>query len=247
MHESASILAALKRHIVALERHGKPVKAGSFSPGLPDDDLRLGRGLLHEILPAEAEDMSAASGFALMLALRAAPPEKPLLWLGRDIRLHAPGLAELGADPSRLILVAAPDSASLFKAAIDALRCAGLGGAVIETDRLDLTMSRRLALAAETSGVTALLLRTGHSEAASVAWTRWRVASAASTPLAANAPGAPALELDLLRHRGGRDGLHWRVEWNRDRQAFDQPASSGAVLPLSARGQAALGGAPMAA
>lgn len=245
MRESLSTLAALKQRIAAIER-SRPACAEGFALG-DGIELRLGRGVLHEIAAAEPEDVASAAGFALMLAVRAAPVIRPILWLAREARLHAPGLAELGIDPGRLILAAVPDGETLLKAAVDGLRCAGLGAVIVESGRLDLVTSRRLALAAEHSGVTALLLRRDERAGASVAWTRWRVAAAASTPLAANAPGGVALNLDLLRHRGGRDGLRWRLEWNRDQQAFVPAPFSRAVLPVAVGRPAAHGDAAVAA
>ena len=62
-----------------------------------------------------------------------------------------------------LVLGLAPDAKALLRGAADAARCAGLGALVVECwgkcPELDLTASRRLALAAEQSGVTLLMLR----------------------------------------------------------------------------------------
>src|SRR3546814_10143689 len=62
-----------------------------------------------------------------------------------------------------LILCLLPDPLAVLRAAADVVRCPEAGVAVVELWRnprqLDLTASRRLALAAETSGVTVLLLR----------------------------------------------------------------------------------------
>ncbi len=137
----------------------------------------------------------------------------PLLWLReesaqRRAALHGPGLADLGLDPARLILGVLPDAKALLRAGVDALRCSALGVVVLELGGnpalLDLTGSRRLALAAEASGVTPLLLRVRDARPSpSAAQTRWQVASAPSAALAADAPGHPALTLGLLRQRGG--------------------------------------------
>jgi protein ImuA len=160
-------------------------------------------------------------------------------------QLYAPGLMELGLDPARLILALAPDEAVLLKAAAESLRCVGLGAVVIELGRnahgIDLTLSRRLALAVEQSGIAALLLRVEGKPSPSAAQTRWRVAAAASAALAANAPGRPAFNIELLRHRGGPDGLGWRVEWDRDHCSFREAPFPGAVLPLPAGRPAAAG------
>jgi protein ImuA len=250
MRESTLPLAALKRHIALLEGHAHARLDRLFTLGAARIDAGLDGGLaqgrLHEIFAAAPGDVASAAGFAMMLALRAAERAKPILWLRQhdagilNGSLHASGLAELGLDPARLILAIAADAATLLKAAGDAVRCAGLGAVVIEPWRagrkLDLTVSRRLALAAEQSGVTALLLCTDAEPAPSAAQTRWGVAAAASTPLFANAPGFPAIDISVLRHRGGQDGLAWRVEWDRDQCSFREAPFSGAVLPLPVGG-----------
>ena len=246
MRESRT-LATLKRRIAALEGHASGRVDRLFTLGDDAIDVRLGGGLahgrLHEIFASEAVDVGSAAGFALMLALRAASARMPILWLREEAGerngvLHAPGLAAIGLDPGRLILAVARDSAALLKAAGDSLRCAGLGAVVIEPWRdprlIDLTASRRLALAAEQSDVTALLLRAGAEPGPSAAQTRWGVRAAISAALPADAPGNPAFDINLMRHRGGPDGLAWRMEWNRDQCSFSAAPLSGAVLPLPA-------------
>jgi len=255
MRESPFSLAALKRHIASIEGHSQARSDQLFTLGVEAIDAKLGGGLakgrLHEVFATEPEDGASAAGFAMMLALRASERMKPILWLRqdgaekRDGRLHAPGVAEIGLDPARLILAVAGDAALLLKAANDGVRCAGLGAVVIEPYRaaraIDLTVSRRLALSAEQSGVTALLLRTDADPAPSAARTRWSVKAAASTALFADTPGMPALDINMLRHRGGPDGLAWRVEWNRDQRSFREAPFPGVVLPLPVGRSAAAG------
>ncbi len=82
-------------------------------------DSRIEGGLaqraLHEVFAGSAEDGSAAAAFAVMISLRACPVSRPILWVrenqcGRQTgHLHAAGLAELGIDPSDLVLIDAPD------------------------------------------------------------------------------------------------------------------------------------------
>jgi protein ImuA len=95
-----------------------------------------------------------------------------------------------------------------------------------------LTISRRLMLAADLSGVTAVMLRVAAQPAASAAETRWQVAAAPSRLLEAEAPGLPAFDVTLLRRRGGAAGQSWIVEWNRDRLVFSPRGERGAA-PLS--------------
>jgi len=198
----------------------------------------LAQGRLHEVLTAAAEDAAAATGFAAMLARRLVRPAGPLIWLreeavDRRLALHAPGLAALGLDPGRLVLGAMPDALAVLRAAVEALRCNDVGLVVIEIWHqpaiLDLTATRRLALAAERSGVTPLLLRIAARPMPSAAHTRWDVTPALSRPLIDDAPGHPALAARLARHCGGRAGMDWRMEWDRDTGSFRAAALSGAV------------------
>ena len=230
------------------------------------------RAALHEIYAGATADITTATGFALALAARAAP-QRPILWARQDFvdaeagRVHAPGLAELGLDPARILLVRARDAEDVLRAGSEGARCPALGAVLIEPwgepRRLDLTASRRLALAAEEAGVTTLLLRIAAAEAPSAARTRWLARPLPSRALEANAPGMPAFGLRLLRHRGGVRGdaaeREWRVEWDRDRQCFiERTAFPGnalprgapdaaplprSLVPLPGDGQAAAGGA----
>ncbi|WP_347271238.1 ImuA family protein [Rhizorhabdus histidinilytica] len=258
MRESPSILAALRARVGAIEGP-KPAEGALFALGAADLDAQLGGGLpkgrLHELFAAEADDRAALAGAALMLAMRAGggAGSEPLLWLRQEGAvkaagtLYGPGLADLGLDPARLIEVVAPDEPALLRAAGDAVRCPQVGALLIEPWKaargLDLTASRRLAVAAEKSGVTVLLLRAEAEPGPSAAYSRWRVRSRASAALEAGAPGHPAIGIELLRHRGGLDGLSAWLEWNRDEHSFEQAPLSGAVLPLPAGRPAGAGGA----
>jgi protein ImuA len=246
-------LAAL-RHRIALIDPGSSVRARAvfprqvFSLGLDNVDARLGggleRGALHEVFAGSEEDAGAAAAFALILGLRGGEGAKPILWV-RDDRavrntggLYGLGLSELGADPARFVLVSAPDELSTLRAAADIVKCGAVGAVVIEpygkAGLLDLTASRRLALASATSGVLAVVLRVGAEPSASAAQTRWLVTAAPSTPVAANAPGSLALTIALLRHRGGIAAFETCLEWNREQAIFAAqtrvaPALSGGI------------------
>src|SRR3546814_5438669 len=79
------------------------------------------------------------------------------------ILVFGSGLVELGLEPDRFIFIIVGDITALLRAADDILRCGGAGALIVEVwgsaPALNLTASRRLALAAEKSGVTALLVR----------------------------------------------------------------------------------------
>ncbi len=188
----------------------------------------LARAALHELFATADDDMSAVVGFAALLARRSGVAGKPFLWLGttRGKRLYAPGLGELGADPSCFTLVTVPDIKAMLRAAGDIVTCGAISALMIEgwekPAMLDLTVTRRLALAAARSGVFTLLLRQGHDPPPSAAHTRWRIAPAPSVALPGNAPGAPVFDVEMFRHRGGVPGFSARLEWNRDTGRFGQ-------------------------
>jgi protein ImuA len=223
--------AALKERLSGYEPAAPPAR---FGLGVERLDTILGGGLaqgrLHELWPAETADGASTAGFALMLALRASGKDGPIIWIAEEKGerrrgpLYPPGLAELGVDPARILFVRAPDEKALLRAAGDVVRSPAAGTAVIEpagtASALDLTASRRLTLFAERSGTTAILLRCADPQAPSAAITRWRVASAPSAALEADAPGRPAFLIDLVRQRGGTPSFGWRLEWDRDRACF---------------------------
>ena len=213
-------------------------------------DAALGGGLAlsacHEIYGP------AGTALALMLAL-ASPRTGPILWLadrqGDDGRLYGAGLAELGGDPTRLWLMAAGAVMPMLRAAAEAQRCAALACLVIEAGSagaVDLTVTRRLQMAAAASGVFTLLLRAGPPRP-SAALTRWQARAAPARRLAGNAPGPPRLALSLERQRGGPADINLVLEWDRDRRRFlpgnaliERPIPIGAAFGR----RSAIGGAP---
>lgn len=253
MHESVDHLAMLRRNLASIAG-GKRLSADKrIATGHAALDTALGgglaRGRMHELYAADVDDGPSAAGFAAMLALRTVGRRAPLFWLRTDEAerrggmIHGPGLIALGGDPDSLVLGQAPDAKALLRVAADAARCPGLGALIVEAHGkcvgLDLTASRRLALAVEQSGVTLLMLRREAEPVPSAADTRWAVSAAPSQVLEANAPGAPAFDIELLRRRSGPAGMRWRLEWNRDRLEFSEPALPGAVVPLPSRRPAA--------
>ena len=242
MPANAHDLDVLRRQLSALSRGTGPATHALAPLGCASIDAALGgglaRGALHEVFAATA-DAASATGFALALALRAAG-ERPSLWVRQDFsgvetgELYAPGLAELGLAPERLILVRARDGPGVLRAAEEAARCPPLGAVLIEPwgapRVLDLTATRRLALAAEVSGVPLIMLRMAARPAPSAATTRWEVRAATSSALEANAPGHPAFAITLARQKAGAGEKIWTVEWDRERREFRLLAAAGATL-----------------
>jgi protein ImuA len=173
----------------------------------------LARGCLHEL--CGEPDRAAAAGFAAVLLGRLSR-DGHTVWIGPRNDLFAPGLSALGLPPERLIVVRVSARDARLWALEEALRSPGLAAVLAEVDRLTLTQSRRLQLAAEAKGVTAFLLRPPAAcEAPSAAVTRWRITAlpdAAKLEAAPRLWGPPRWQIELFRCRGGRTGA-WAVAW----------------------------------
>jgi protein ImuA len=214
----------LRRRIARLERL-TPQRTAAIPFGISDIDETLPAkglllGALHEVAGRDAEVEHGAAA-ALMIAGVLARLKGPVLWVAERRDLFAPGLAAVGLAPARVLHIEAGKQVLL--AMEDGLRCAGLAGVVGEIDgTLGLTPSRRLQLAAETSGVIGFALRRSRQfqdkrlDEPTAAVTRWRVGCVPSPPPLAHAPDTPGLgpamwRLDLVRARGGVPG-QWIVE-----------------------------------
>ncbi len=232
-------LAALRAELGRLERgHAAPGtrEPPPFGLGVAAIDSvlprgGLGRAGLHEVTGEEA----AALAFCAHLAARRAGAVGLVLWVGSNTGLYGPGLAALGLPPERLLLVRARGNDEILWVLEEALKCRALAAVVGEVRRLDLTASRRLQLAAEAGGACGLLWRpSADGLAASVAQTRWHVASAPSGSSGrADAVGgrrlveSPRLAVRLSRCRGGATG-EWILEW-RDGDERNEGAGSAAA------------------
>ncbi|MCC7046720.1 MAG: damage-inducible protein [Alphaproteobacteria bacterium] len=129
-----------------------PLGLPALDAALPEGGLALGR--LHEVMAPAGE---AGTGFAAALLARIAGAQGRVLWCGP--MPYGPGLAEFGLDPDRVIFArTAPDAETLW-AMEEGLRCPSLAAVLGEVGVLDLTAGRRLQLAAERWGVTAIALR----------------------------------------------------------------------------------------
>ena len=184
---------------------------------------------LHEFYAGAEADGVSLSALAMMVGGDSAKQVK--LWVRHEAvtsEMGTPyptGLSELGFDPAHLLLVRARDASTALQAGLEGARCAALGAVIVElrgeARAYDLTASRRLALAAKTSGVSVFLLRIGAKVVASAAETRWLARAAPSRALAMKAPGYPAFHLTLLRARNGQEGLQHHLEWKRDAQCLE--------------------------
>jgi protein ImuA len=196
--------------------------------------------ILSELFPALPRD-AGWTGFVLQ-HLRT---PKPLLWVQERMaileagRVHAAGLGPLGPN---LIHVEARDAKAALWAMEEGLRCSALGGVIGELwgdpQALDFTATRRLAVAAERSGVACWLIRLQGAANLSGARERWRLASAPSAPHAFDlkAPGAPRWSAELFRSRRRSPG-NWIIPLPlRERDSVRSTQGEGALFgirPLS--------------
>jgi len=264
-----ALLANLKGQIAQVETGGawvqdqKGLSNQSFSLGddLVDESFPgggLARAALHEVMAAEHRDRPAALGFTIALVARlwrqlGPDDRRPVLWCQQadgtlDFgSLYGPGLAGFGCDPERVITVTARTAPDVLWAMEEGLKCKTLSGVVGAFGRgspaLGLTATRRLQLAAETSGVTAFLLRLPSDDPAGVARTRWRIAARPSRRpewlengleiARDHGVGRPSWQVGLEKCRGGQPAV-WEMEWEYAAHRFclaapmaDRPAVPG--------------------
>lgn len=199
---------------------------------------------LHEFYAGAGVASFVSTGFALLLAqLGRRTLGGTVIWAREQKAMqcggnpYGPGLVELGMDACAMTLLLLPDAKTVLRAALDASRDAAVAVVLIELagrqPLLDLTATRRFALATAEKRTMVLIARNGTAPTPSVAHTRWQVGPAPSRALEAHAPGPPAFALELLRQRGGRDGLKIIVEWDRDSASFRLRDDAATTAPLS--------------
>jgi len=178
--------------------------------------LALGR--VHMLCGRPGHD-GALTGFAVALLRRIlaqTDEAAPVVWCpaaagGGSGMLYAAGLAALGLDPGRLLIVDSPSPGARLAALEDILRTEGLAAVIVEYDRVSQTsdywmrLARRAQLAAEASGVTGLLL--GWPVAASGFDSLWHIAPSSAAP-------SGHAGRDLFRHSSRHSSWHpcWQVE-----------------------------------
>ena len=204
---------ALREKIRRIEA-GKKRTAAILPFGVDELDARLpggglASGALHEVAGGGngAIDGAAAALFAAGIMART---RGPVLWCLTRPDLFAPAIAHAGLSADRVIYVEAGDETSVLTCFEEGLRHGGLGGVVAELGRLSMTHSRRLQLAAESSGTPGIALRRWRRQAdasdfgqPTAATTRWRVSVLPSAPLPVPGIGRPRWHVELIRCRAG--------------------------------------------
>ena len=213
-------LSALRAEVRAIESGGRGDHISALPFGIPEMDGwlaagGLSRGAPHEVAGASASlaDDAAATLFAAGIAARL---DGPVLWVLGRRDLFAPGLAQVGLGPGRLIYAECRKDEEALAVTEEGLRHGSLAAVVAEVTRAGMKATRRLQLAAEGSGTMALLLRRWRNAAdplqtPSACATRWRIGCLPSQALPAAGIGRPRWSVELVRQRGG-PANHWIME-----------------------------------
>jgi protein ImuA len=220
LHDLRGTIARIERSATAPARADTAVATGlpAIDQALPAGGLI--RGAVHEAMGAGPDTVHAAAA-TLFVAGILARLDGPIVWVLRHADLFAPGLASAGLSPDRVIFVEA--GKDVLAAVEEGLRHPSLVSVVGEIEgRLTLVASRRLQLAAEQTGILAMLLRRSQTfddpalREPTAAVTRWRVTMLPGPTALPHDPaisgiGRARWRLDLLRNRGGEAGS-WVVE-----------------------------------
>jgi protein ImuA len=215
------VIAELRERIQRLEsgpsrrRTTLPFGVKEIDRHLPGGGLTL--GALHEVAGGGngVVDGAAAALFSSGIAART---RGKVLWCVTRQDLFAPAIAQAGLGPDRVIYVEAGDEKSLLACFEEGLRHGGLSAVVAEVVHLSMMASRRLQLAAESSGAIGIAVRRWRrqTEAAdfgqpTASVTRWRVSALPSTPLPVPGVGRARWQVELIRCRAG-ESADFKVE-----------------------------------
>lgn len=213
MTAARSVVDQLRERIAHLEagqardRRVLPFGIAPLDQVLPGGGLTL--GALHEVAGGGngAVDGAAAALFAAGIAART---NGKVLWCVTRPDLFAPGLAQAGLPPGRVIYVEAGDEKAVLACCEEGLRHGGFGAVIAEVARLPMTASRRLQLSAEGSGTLGIAVRRWRRQTEAMdfgqptaAVTRWRVSVMPSVPLPVPGVGRARWHVELIRCRAG--------------------------------------------
>ena len=219
-------LAALREQVRTIESAGRGVGRLVMPFGLGPVDRRLAEGglavgALHEAAPASSAlgDEAAATLFLAAAAARLSREqgEGTVLWALSRRDLFAPGLALAGLSPERLIYAECRRDEEVLAVMEEGLRHGGLAAVVGEAGVLGMAAGRRLQLAAEERGTTALVLRRWRRPGVdplalpTAAVTRWRIGCVPSALQSVPTVGRARWQVTLVRQRGG-EAHQWILE-----------------------------------
>ncbi len=185
-------------------------------------------GLLHSMVSERHIDYAAAT--RALLALLQPGDDRPILWVmaPNSVQEHGlpygPGLAAMGVDPARILLVRPRTQADALWALEEGLTSGALAACLGDCIIPDLTQARRLSLATRQHS-TACLLLSPRPTAAGAAHSQWYIKAQPSPAIWGDAPvvDTPCLKADLLKKRASAQGI--------------QQAQGGAAAPADSSSQ----------
>ncbi len=178
---------------------GVPIGVAEIDALLPG--CSLARGGFHELLG----DQGTITSFLAALLGRQKTIQH-VLWITPSADLYPGGFAQLGLSHRRLTIACTRQTDNRLWATEEALKDLPGGAVVAEVEQADLTETRRLQLAAESSGSIGFLVRRDRQPSAAL--TRWRVEPARSRDL------RPTWHLTLERAKGAEATGSWVVEFD---------------------------------
>jgi protein ImuA len=233
---TSSALDALRAEVAQIEAGERtsypalPFGMPAMDKALPSGGLAL--GALHEVAGGGVGVVDAAAA-ALFSAGIVARLDGWVLWCLTTPDLFAPALAQAGLDPDRVIYVEAGSNDAVLACFEEGLRHGGLVAVVAEVARLPMTASRRLQLAAESTGTIGIAVRRWRrpAEAAdfgspTAAVTRWRITAVPSGPLPVPGISRARWLVELMRVRAG-ESSEWIVEGCDEEGYLGVPADLG--------------------
>jgi protein ImuA len=216
VHASNAVLSDLREKIGNLE--GAPRRFAqtvpvceSINDALPGCGLPL--GCVHEVKGNPASVIA----FAGLLSARI-PRQGAVFYIEPQRSFYPLGLLPYGVNLQQWVHVRARRQRDLVWTVLEALRCPQVNAVLAALQTADLTFSRRLQLAAESSGATGFLFGNMAS-----AITRWRVSSLRNS----------VWSLELLYSRGGRPGT-WNVTWRNGQLLTARPVQREQIVAKEA-------------
>ncbi|MEM6559974.1 MAG: hypothetical protein AAF656_00100 [Planctomycetota bacterium] len=153
-------------------------------------------GRLHEVL---GEDNTGGFAVTLGWLTKDSTDAACHVWIGKtawpaSTTLHRSGLLETS------LLIDARSAAERAWAAELCVRCSSVAAVVADGRGFDLTMTRRLQLAARGTSCRLIVLRPAGEGGSSAAGSRWRVSPVSAV---GDLPRRPRWSVELLKHKGG--------------------------------------------
>ncbi len=190
-------------------------------------------GAVHEYITTTPATTAATTGFIAGILSGLMENSGPCVWISPDRILFPPGFSSFGLEPERILFVNAKKEKDICWAMETCLQMDGLSAVVSELPAIDFTISRRLQLAVEKSGVTGFVLRTNRNLHPTACVSRWQICAASSYHLQ-SLPGVtlPCWNVELLKVRGGNTGA-WKLAWmNGSFHPVPEPATVQYQTPL---------------